>query len=271
MRGIPRIARSLLRASHPVPAVAVTVLAMLLAVGQYDDVGMVALLTAAAFTGQLTIGWSNDLVDAERDRQVGRRDKPLATGELTFGLLATALAVVLVCCVVLSLWLGLLAGLAHLGLLVASGWAYNLGLKKTWWSWAPYAVAFGSLPAVVTLALDPPRLPPVWMSAAAAMLGVGAHLVNALPDFTEDTATGITGFPHRLGRAAAQRVATALFVVASLLAVLGPPGPPAAWVWLLLALVVLIAAAGQSGRRPFLAAIAIALIDATMLLVQGAG
>ena len=42
---------------------------------------------------------------------------------------------------------------------VASGWAYNLGLKSTAWSWAPYAVAFGALPAVVSLA-DDPRLPP---------------------------------------------------------------------------------------------------------------
>ena len=40
-------------------------------------------MTAAVLAGQLTIGWGNDLVDAERDRQVGRADKPLAHGELS--------------------------------------------------------------------------------------------------------------------------------------------------------------------------------------------
>ena len=38
----------------------------------------VALVTAAVLCGQLSIGWSNDLVDLARDRAVGRRDKPLA-------------------------------------------------------------------------------------------------------------------------------------------------------------------------------------------------
>ena len=38
------------------------------------------LVTAAVLAGQLSIGWSNDLIDARRDRAVGRTDKPLAVG-----------------------------------------------------------------------------------------------------------------------------------------------------------------------------------------------
>ena len=41
--------------------------------------------------------------------------------------------------------------------------------------------------------------PPAWMMATGAVLGVGAHLLNALPDLADDDATGVRGLPQRLG------------------------------------------------------------------------
>ena len=41
------------------------------------------LLTLAVFCGQLSIGLSNDAIDAPRDRAVGRTDKPIARGEVS--------------------------------------------------------------------------------------------------------------------------------------------------------------------------------------------
>ena len=32
---------------------------------------------------QLAVGWVNDWLDADRDRQAGRRDKPVAVGEVS--------------------------------------------------------------------------------------------------------------------------------------------------------------------------------------------
>ena len=75
-------ATALLRAAHGGPALAVTVLALLLAVAADLAPGRVALATGAVLAGQLTVGWSNDLRDRARDIAVGRTDKPLATGEL---------------------------------------------------------------------------------------------------------------------------------------------------------------------------------------------
>ena len=46
----------------------------------------------------------------------------------------TALAVSGVLCVALSLACGAVSAAVHLLLGVASGWAYNLGLKRTAWS-----------------------------------------------------------------------------------------------------------------------------------------
>jgi 4-hydroxybenzoate polyprenyltransferase len=252
--------------------VAVTTVTLLLAVGQDLPTSRAVVVTAAVFAGQLTIGWGNDLLDADRDRRVGRVDKPLATGELAPSLVRACLALAGVACVVLSLLVGWRSALVHLGLGVGSGHLYNFRLKSSPWSWVPYAVAFGTLPAVVTLADVPPSWPPVWMMVSAGLLGVAAHFLNTLPDFAADAATGVRGLPHRLGPASTRAVATVLLVVASLTAALGPAGAPGAPAWAALAVVAVLAvvAATGSGKAPFLAAVAIALVDVVLLtLVAG--
>nr|WP_281386779.1 UbiA family prenyltransferase [Jiangella mangrovi] len=240
----------------------------LLALRLGHDAATLVLVVAAVFTGQLTIGWSNDLVDAGRDRAVGRADKPLVTGRVTARTVGVALTAAAAACVVLSLALGLAAGLVHL-LLVGCGVGYNLLFKRTALSWLPYAVAFGLLPAVVSLALDPPEWPPAWMMAAGALLGVGAHLVNVLPDLDDDLATGVRGLPHRLGAARARVTAVVVLVAASVLVVLGPGRPPA-WAWAGLAVVAVLAVVALRGRgsTPFRAAMAIALVDVVLLVLR---
>ncbi|HMD10739.1 MAG TPA: hypothetical protein VKG90_00270, partial [Marmoricola sp.] len=103
----------LIRAAHPVPALAVTVLAGLLAVAIDLPPERTALVVAAVLTGQLSIGWSNDLLDRERDRAVGRGDKPLATGALPSGVARAAVAVAVVLTVPLGLACGIAAGAVH--------------------------------------------------------------------------------------------------------------------------------------------------------------
>lgn len=258
---------ALLRATHPAPTAVVSLLAMLLAIGAGHGAGMTVLITLAVLTGQLTIGWSNDLLDAQRDRAVGRRDKPLATGELSAAAVVAALATAGLACLLLSLALGWRAGLAHL-VLVGAGWAYNAGAKSTLWSWLPYGAAFGALPAIPWLAADPPMWPPWWMLGVGALLGIGAHLVNALPDLADDLATGVRGLPHRLGRRGAPTAAVTVLLSGTVLAVLGPPGPAPLWAWVVLAGAVILAAAsiGRPGRVPFYGAMGTAVLNVIALL-----
>lgn len=262
----------LLRAAHLGPTVAVTAIAALLAAGLDLPLAAAVVVTAAVFTGQLTIGWSNDLLDADRDREVGRSDKPLARGDLTPSVVLHWLIVAAVACVVLSLLAGWRSGVTHLALLVAFGHLYNLHLKATAWSWLPYAVAFGSLPAVVSLADRPPQWPPGWMVGTAAALGIAAHFLNTLQDLEDDAATGVRGLPHRLGATRSRLIATALLVLASAVAVLGPAGAPAAWAWVALAIVVALAAIALigTGKAPFYAAITIVLVDVGLLAIVAA-
>lgn len=172
--------------------------------------------TTAVLTGQLSIGWSNDVIDARRDLSVGRSDKPVALGGVSAAAVWTAAAVAAVLTVPLSLALGWWAGVVHL-VGVVCGWAYNLCLKSTVLSPLPFFVAFGSLPAVATLALPAGPWPPAWALLAGGMIGVAAHFGNVLPDLDEDLATGVVGLPHRLGRVRSTTVATTSGVVAALL------------------------------------------------------
>lgn len=258
------------RASHPGPSVAVTVVTAGLAA--VADRGWVTgtLVTVAVLTGQLSIGWSNDLLDAERDRAVGRRDKPAATGALGTRSLRAATGGALVACVVLSVLCGLSSAMVHLLLGVGAGWAYNLGLKRTPLSPLPYAVAFGSLPSVVTLAGHDPHVAPLWMTVTGALLGLAAHVLNVLPDLADDLETGVRGLPHRLGERRSRLLALGLLVAGTVVAVLGPGRPPPwALAGLVACLVAALVGARSSGRWPFAVGAGIAVVDVVMLVVRG--
>ena len=270
-----RPARALLLACHPAPAAAVTALAGLLALAAGAPTSVVALVVAAFGTGQLSIGWSNDWWDAERDRQLARGDKPVAAGQVTRGVVGWAAAAALAATVPLSLALGLAAGSAHL-VAVASAWAYNLHLKGTAVSWLPFAVSFGLLPVVVTLAVEPAHVAPWWAVAAGALLGVGAHLVNVLPDVGDDLATGVRGVVHRLPRPVVAVLAPGVLALATLVVVVGPPGPAATARWVALALAVAAAGvAGVTGARgrgrlvPLAATVLVAVVNVALLLASG--
>jgi 4-hydroxybenzoate polyprenyltransferase len=258
--------RDLLRAAHIGPALAVVVLAALLGVAADLAPGRVLLVALAVLAGQLSVGWSNDLLDEGRDRAVGRSDKPLASGGLTRRTVLVACALAVLAAVVLSLACGWLPGLVHLAC-VASAWTYNLGLKATMWSWVPYAFSFGGLVAFVSLAGSPPQWPPWWLPAAGAVLGVGAHLLNVLPDLDDDAATGVRGLPHRLGARLIAPVAALLLLAGTVaLAVGAGLGEPSSVVGLVVAALLTGGVLLGSGRTPFLAAVLIALTDVVLLL-----
>ncbi|HSP37402.1 MAG TPA: UbiA family prenyltransferase [Frankiaceae bacterium] len=272
---------ALLRSSHPEPVIAVTAVASALAASAGRSAPGVVATGTAVLAGQLSVGWCNDAVDADRDRRSGRRDKPIARGEIGAATVRLAAVVALVACVPLSLLSGWRAAVAHL-VAVLLAWGYDLGLKSTVVSVLPYAVAFGLLPAFVTLGLPGAPAPPWWATCAGALLGAGAHFANVLPDLDDDVATGVRGLPHRLGPSVSAAAAAGFLVLASAALVLGPgrggtPGEPAsapvvAAAGLLVGGIVL--AGFLLGRRPgsravFRAALVVAVLDVLLLLARG--
>jgi 4-hydroxybenzoate polyprenyltransferase len=267
--------RALALATHPGPAVAVTVVATLLALAAGVPGGRAALVGAAVLAGQASIGWSNDWLDADRDRAVARADKPVVQGAVAPALLRTLALGSAAAAVVLSLLLGVVPGLLLL-VLVASGWAYNAGLKRTAVSVLPYVTGFGALPAGVVAAAPGAPGAPWWLVTAGAALGAAAHLANVAPDLEDDLATGVRGLPHRMGPRISAVTGAGLLGAASLALVLGPAGPPtvAGWAGLALAVpaVVVAALAGTERfrRLAFPAVMLLTVLDVVLLLAGGA-
>jgi 4-hydroxybenzoate polyprenyltransferase len=274
----PRIGarvRGLVLATHLGPTVAVTVVATLLGAAAGVGPARAALLCVAVLAGQASIGWSNDWLDADRDRAVARADKPVVQGAVSPSLLRAGALAAAVAAVVLSLLLGTVPGLLLL-LLVASGWAYNAGLKRTALSGVPYLVGFGALPAGVVAAAPGTPIAPWWLIAAGAALGGAAHLANVAPDLEEDLATGVRGLPHRLGPVVSAVLGAALLGAASLLLVFGPPGAPTTAGWIGLGVAVpAVAVAALAGtprwrRLAFPAVMLLTVLDVVLLLAGGA-
>ncbi|WP_165989531.1 UbiA family prenyltransferase [Streptomyces sp. YIM 98790] len=263
-------------ACHPLPTAAVTLVAAGLAAAFGRGAAGTAAVAAAVLAGQLSVGWLNDLLDADRDALAGRPGKPVADGRLPRPAVRTAVVTAAVLAVVLSLLSGPAATAAHL-LALVSAWSYDLGVKATRWSLVPYAVSFGLLPAFVVLGLPGAPLPPWWLVAAGALLGCAAHFLNVLPDLADDAASGVRGLPHRLGADRGRAAAGVLVLAASALLVLGPPGTaPGGRLAVLPAAVLIVGAGLLAGRRPgsraaFHAVLLVAVADVGLLLWTGTG
>jgi 4-hydroxybenzoate polyprenyltransferase len=259
--------KGLALACHPGPTVAVTALTTAVAWSAGRSPAGCLLVAATILTGHLSIGWSNDAIDAARDTIVNRKDKPVVRGLVSRRALAIGAGIMLIATIPVSLANGTAAGLMHL-LFVACAWAYNLGLKSTAISWLPYAVAFGALPSFVTLGTTH-TWAPWWATAATALLGVGAHLANVVPDLADDLATGVRGWPQRLGNAA-RLLAPIPLAVAAILLVVAPPGPVGVIGWIVLAVVAALLAIMVSWKNaPFLVTIGVAAVSVIALIMRG--
>ena len=275
-----RIVRALWGSSHPGPTLVVTALALALGLSIGLEAWRLTLLTVAVFAGQLSIGISNDALDASRDRAVGRTDKPLARGDVSLPAAWVAASVCLTLALVLSAPLGWRMLAAH-ALTLGSAWAYNAGLKSTPLSIVPFLVSFGVFPSLATLSAPEPAFAAGWAWIAGAVLGAAVHLTNVLPDLDDDERTGVRGLPHRLG-ARTSAVVAALGVIAGAAAVLiGSAGgdlaavSPISWAFfsgvVLLAVATVVRAVVRPPTRALFRLVMLAaLLLAAQLVASGA-
>lgn len=163
---------------------------------------------------QFAVGAANDVVDAADDSKT----KPWKA--MARGLLSRRAAV------------SIAAGLAAAGMLVtaalpfgswligigglACGLAYDVHLKRTAWSWLPFAVAFPLIPIWVFTALEEWDGLLWWVLPLGPILGLALHLANQAPDVRKEA--HIRGFAHRLGTERAANLALALVGLAGMIA-----------------------------------------------------
>ncbi|RYP85247.1 hypothetical protein EKO23_13410 [Nocardioides guangzhouensis] len=193
---------ALLRAGHLRQALLLTLVmgtAAALTGRSLPEVGLVA---ATILVGQLLVGWHNDVVDAARDRSHARDDKPIALGILDKGTATFAMALALLLVVPLSVANGLEAAGAHGGFLLLALLTNAGVLRRTAFSFLPWAAGFALLPAFLSYggyagegAGGPPTTE---VTVLAALLGIGVHVLRSLPGLVDDNKDGWRTFPLRV-------------------------------------------------------------------------
>jgi len=208
--------KGLLKAAHFGPTLIVTAISFGFATHYWWE-GPAYVIAFGVFTGQLVVGWSNDLYDFDDDLKHQRTNKPLVSGLITKQYLQKWLRFMLPFSFVANLFgpLGIKGGSVYM-LGIACGVAYNFYFKFNRFSPLPYAIAFAALPSSVVISKD--LNPPLWMVLGGALFGMAAHFINVIKDMDQDQASGINGLPQRLGKS--KSIATAAVLIALGIAVL---------------------------------------------------
>jgi 4-hydroxybenzoate polyprenyltransferase len=207
-----RKVRGLLNASHFIPSLIVSAIAFLFGVHYWWE-GPAYVIAFTVFTGQLVVGWSNDLYDFADDLKHQRLNKPLVSGAITEKYLRSWLIFMVPFSFLANIFgpLGFKGGLLYwLG--VGFGVAYNFYFKFNFLSPVPFAVAFAILPSCIAISKD--VTPSLWMWLGGALLGSAAHFINVLKDLDQDRASDIKGMPQIVGKKASIAIAALLSVVA---------------------------------------------------------
>ena len=147
--------------------------------------------------GQSLLGWADDLSDRERDAR-RRPDKPLASGRLDPGTVWFALTCAFLLVVPLAVANGRRAGATYLALLVVSAVGDRF-LHARALSFVPWMASFALYPAFLAYGgwggVGSPTPPTPVMVALAAALGLGVHVLLALPGLVHDHEEGEKSFP----------------------------------------------------------------------------
>ena len=204
--------RGLLKAAHFGPTLIVTTISFFFAMHYWWE-GPAYVIAFGVFTGQLVVGWSNDLYDLDDDQKHQRTKKPLVSGLISKQYLHKWLRFMVPFSFVANLLgpLGIRGGLVYM-LGISCGVAYNFYFKFSWLSPLPFAIAFAALPSSIVISKN--INPPLWMLFGGALFGMAAHFINVIKDMNEDQASGIKGLPQLIGK-------TKSIVVAAILISLG--------------------------------------------------
>ena len=147
--------------------------------------------------GQSVVGWADDLADRRRDER-HRPDKPLSTGRLDPGTVWFALTCAVLLVVPLAVANGRSSGLAYLSLVVVAvvgDWILHARPV----SFLPWMASFGCYPAFLAYGgwngVGTSTPPTAAMIGLAAALGLGVHVLLALPGLVADHEEGERSLP----------------------------------------------------------------------------
>lgn len=209
---------------HVVPIIAVLMATgafSLIAARGWPGAWTLTCLLGAMLGGQLAVGATNELVDAELDSR-SRPQKPIPAGLVSrrgaLGMVVAGLVMMAVFSLAFSLPAFLLCAFGN-----GIGIAYSLWFKRTIWSWLPYVIAIPLIPIWVWTALDgvPVRMLGVLPLAIPAV--VSLQIAQSLPDVASDRAAKVRTLAVALGEDRARRWSWGLMTLSLISAVVTAP------------------------------------------------
>jgi protoheme IX farnesyltransferase len=212
----------IVRLTHPFPSILVALTTGALAFLASGSAVQATRLTIAMLGLQLSIGALNDLVDAPLD--AGRKPgKPIPRGAATPASARLITAAGLGLAVGLTLPSGPAATTALLAC-AACGYAYDLRISRTAWSWLPLAIALPLVPVYAWLGATG-RVPAELLVVVPAgiLAGAGLALANALADLERDRSSGAASAAVRLGPVGTWATQAALLAGAVTIVVVARP------------------------------------------------
>ncbi len=187
----------LVRAAHPRQAVATAAVLGAAAAVSGRPLREVAMVAGTVLVGQSILGWADDLADRRRDRR-HRAEKPLGAGTLDPGTVWFTLTCAVLLVVPLAVSHGRRAGLAYLALLAVAAIGDRV-LHARVLSFVPWMASFALYPAFLAYGgwngVGTQTPPTVALAALAAALGLGVHVLLALPGLVDDHAEGERSLP----------------------------------------------------------------------------
>jgi len=163
---------------------------------------------------QFSIGVSNDVLDQVFDQQA-KRHKPIISG-LVNPLWARVLFIMLV---ITAIMLSFSLGFRQLWILLlglSCGLLYNLGLKRTFFSWLPLAVAIPTL-LFWTMTLTSQHSSLIyWSYFLGLFLGPAINLANQIDAAEAAADSGEKSLIHYLGIKNSSRICSLLFITTAL-------------------------------------------------------
>lgn len=203
-----------IRLIHPFP-VSVVILTsagiLVVARGAPPGPGLLARAMTVVLLSQIAVGALNDYMDRHTDARL-QPDKPIPSGRVSAReALVLAIGAGLALPVAAASFGPISAGIASLGTI--AGLAYDLGLKRTPFSFLAYIVAFLCLATWIWLIAGRFTLAFFAIYPAGVCLLTAAHLANAFPDIEIDTLEGHRGVGAILGPRRSLSAILALYAV----------------------------------------------------------
>lgn len=193
--------KAVIAMTHPTAVIIFSLLTLLLVIITQPaslDPSVAVLIVLSMAAAQASIGVFNDVFDWQLDRE----SKPWRAIPAGFISPREAALIATVLLFLGSLFAALASSEAMILLLILAGVAilYSARLKRTVFSWLPYAIDYPSLPVWVMVALGCYDSLILIIFLLACPFAVAVHICNQLRDYEQDRDLGIRGLVQRLGR-----------------------------------------------------------------------